>query len=249
MEQPATILVVDDQPEIAENLAILLEAEGYHVLTAADGVEALELLDAQQVDLILADIAMPRLNGYQLYERVRQNPRWLTVPFLFLTARALDSDIRYGKELGVDDYLTKPIQPEDVLAAVQGRLKRARQLAQLSAGTDQPTAPVTSPGAWTVGKLRIDPAQHRAWMGEELVKLSAREFALLEHMARRPRQVIGPEELIQVTHDLETDRVEAGALLRPLIRSLRRKLGYEVGHMGCIENVRGVGYRLVPPER
>jgi DNA-binding response OmpR family regulator len=245
MDQPATILVVDDQPEILENLVILLEAEGYHALTAADGVEALEVLHSQPVHLILADIAMPRMNGYQLYERVRENPRWLTVPFLFLTARALDSDIRYGKELGVDDYLTKPIQPEDVLAALQGRLKRARQLARLSVQADQP---LTGPGAWNVGQLRIDPAQHRAWMGEELVKLSAREFVLLEYMAHRPRQVIGPQELIQVTHELETDRTEAGSLLRPLIRSLRRKLGYEVGQMGCIENVRGVGYRLVPPD-
>ena len=244
MEIEATILVVDDQPEILENLALVLEAEGYQVLTAADGMEALERLDAHPVDLVVADIAMPRLNGYQLYERVRENPAWLTVPFLFLTARAMDSDIRYGKELGVDDYLTKPIQPEDLLAAISGRLRRARQLAQLT-----PLAPAAggSP-ALKMGRLRVDSGQHRVWMGDEEIGLSAREFVLLEVLAQQFTQVVSPQELVQATHDLETDVVEAGSLIRPLIRSLRRKLGYTVGEEGCIENVRGVGYRLVAPE-
>ena len=131
VQPSASILIVDDQPEIVDNVALILDAEGYQALTANDGIEALHVLERQPVDLILADIAMPRLNGYQLYERVRQNPDWIAIPFMFLTARTLDSDIRYGKELGVDDYLTKPIQPEDLLSAVQGKLRRAQQLAQL----------------------------------------------------------------------------------------------------------------------
>ena len=124
METVASILVVDDQLDILDNIGLALEAEGYRVLTATDGVEALDVLQSQPVDLILADIAMPRMNGYQLCERVWKNPQWVAIPFVFLTARALDSDIRYGKALGVDDYLTKPIQPEDLLAAVRGRLRR-----------------------------------------------------------------------------------------------------------------------------
>jgi DNA-binding response OmpR family regulator len=239
MEEPATILIVDDQPEIVENLALVLESEGYSVLTAGDGMEALAAMEAQPVDLILADIAMPRLNGYQLFQRVRENPRWLIVPFLFLTARALDSDIRYGRELGVDDYLTKPIQPEDLVAVVQGRLKRARQLGQVT--------PAAAPAALQLGGLRIDARQHRVWLGDSPIKLSAREFLLLDYLARRPEQVVPPEELILVTHDLKTDAIEAGALLRPLVRALRRKLGYDVGEAGCVENVRGVGYRLISP--
>jgi DNA-binding response OmpR family regulator len=245
MESKASILVVDDQPELLENLELVLEAEGYLVVTAGDGLEALEMLAKQPVDLIIADIAMPRMNGYQLYERVRQNLQWVAVPFLFLTARALDSDIRYGKQLGVDDYLTKPIQPEDLLAAVHGRLRRARQMAEIAA---QPAAlPAGKQPAPDLGRLRIEPSQHRAWMDGELVKLSAREFALLEYLARQPDQLVPTQELLLVTHELETDKVEAGTLLRPLIRSVRRKLGYPVGQAGCIENVRGVGYRLVPP--
>jgi len=251
MDPQASILVVDDYPEILENLELILVAEGYQVLTASDGVEALAVLQSQPVDLIVADIAMPRMNGYQLYQRVRENPQWVAVPFLFLTARALDSDIRYGKELGVDDYLTKPIQPEDLIAAVNGKLRRAEQLgrAQQLAQLALQAAPPPAVGTRTLslGRLRIDPGQHRVWMDEKPMKLSAREFTLLEYLAQRVNLVVSVQELIRVTHELDTDAVEAGALLRPLIRSLRRKLGYGISEMGCIENVRGVGYRLIPP--
>jgi DNA-binding response OmpR family regulator len=243
----STILVIDDQPDLLSNLGLTLESEGYQVLTANDGIEALNLLQTNSVDLILADIAMPRMNGYQLYEHVREHPEWLAIPFLFLTARTLDSDIRYGKELGVDDYLTKPIQPEDLLASVHGKLRRAQQLA-LSAAPAA-AAPVAPNGrVLEVGTLRIDPDQHRAWLNGEAMTLSAREFTLLEHLARRINIVVSPQDLIRATHGLDTDQEEAGTLLRPLIRSLRRKLGYPVGEVGCIEVVRGVGYRLTPPE-
>jgi len=99
-----------------------------------------------------------------------------------------------------------------------------------------------------VGQLRVEPGQYRAWMNGEELKLSARELELLQYLARRANQVVSPQQLVKVTHELDTDAVDAGNLLRPLIRSLRRKLGYPVGEMGCIENVRGVGYRLVPPD-
>jgi len=217
------------------------------VLLAHDGFEALEILQEHPIDLILADIAMPRINGYQLYEQVRENPAWVRIPFLFLTARALDSDIRYGKQLGVDDYLTKPIQPEDLLAAVEGKLRRAEQLRQSLTVAPPTEPPVNQSDIVTVGRLRIDITQHRVWMDEEPVHLSAREFVLLEYLARRPNIVVSSQELIKVTHDLPAEYEEAGSLLRPLIRSLRRKLGYPVGELGCIEVVRSVGYRLTSP--
>ena len=246
MKTVASILVVDDEPYLRDGIRLTLEAEGYRVLTASDGAEALAVLQSQPVDLILADIAMPRMNGYQLYERVRENQQWTTIPFIFLTARAMDSDVRYGKELGADDYLTKPVEPADMVAAIRGKLRRAQQLAQQPAPPAPP--PALGPRTLTVGKLRIDPGQHRVWLDEKPVRLSAREFTLLEYLVRRANHVVSPQELIQVTHGLETDHVEAGVLLRPLIRSLRRKLGYPVGDMGCIETVRGVGYRLTPPD-
>jgi DNA-binding response OmpR family regulator len=245
MNEPVTILVVDDQPDLLSNLELTLESEGYRVLTAGDGLEALNMMHANQVDLILADIAMPRMNGYQLFEQVREQPHWLAIPFLFLTARTLDSDIRYGKELGVDDYLTKPIQPEDLLASVHGKLRRAEQMAH--AQSSAPAAASSNGRTLHVGTLRIDPDQHRAWLHNEPMPLSAREFTLLEYLARRVNMVVSPKELIRATHNLDTDHEEAGTLLRPLIRTLRRKLGYPVGEIGCIEVVRGVGYRLSPP--
>jgi DNA-binding response OmpR family regulator len=133
MKTNISILVVDDEPNFLDNIRLALEAEGYRVLSAGNGVEALAVLHSQSVDLILADIGMPDMNGYQLYERVRERPQWLTIPFVFLTARKLDSDIRYGKELGVDGYLTKPIRAADLLAVVRGKLRRAQQLVQSTA--------------------------------------------------------------------------------------------------------------------
>jgi len=244
MKTNALILVVDDHAAVLDSVTVTLEAEGYQVLAALDGVQALEILETQLVDLILADISMPRMNGYQLLERVRANPAWVSIPFLFLTARAMDSDVRYGKELGADDYLTKPIEPEDVLAAVQGRLLRVRQLAEAAGALGQP--PRREGQGLVLGRLRIDPAQHRVWMDDRPVRLSVREFMVLDYMGRRAGQVVSPEELVRVTHGLDTNRVEAGTLLRPLVRSVRRKLGYSVGELGCIETVRGVGYLLNP---
>ena len=248
-ESSATILVVDDQPELLDSIGITLRADGYNILKATDVTTALTLLENQPVDLILADIAMPGLNGYQFYERVRENSDWLLIPFIFLTGRGMDSDIRYGKALGADDYLVKPIEVEDLLAAVKGKLRRIKQLQSRSKTGSKPASErVSMPQVLTAGRLKIEPGQHRAWLNDELLQLSPREFKLLAYMTYRLNQVVSPQELVQITHDLETDQREAGSLLRPLIRTLRRKLGYSVGEMGCIENVRGVGYRMFAPE-
>lgn len=236
-----SILVVDDQLDLLDSIELTLESAGYQVLTASNGQEALSMLQSHTVDLILSDIAMSGFNGYQLYSRVRENPDWITIPFLFLTARGLDSDIRYGKELGVDDYLVKPIQPEDLLSSIQGKLKRSQQLQQYT----KATATALDQHALKIGELTIDVERHRVWHHNELVQLAAREFVLLNHLAQRLDHVVSPHELIHVTHGLDMSDAEALTLLRPLIRSLRRKLGYAVGETGCIENVRGVGYRLI----
>jgi DNA-binding response OmpR family regulator len=239
------ILVVEDEKSLLIAIQRLLEAQGYIALTATDGAKALELMEETQPDLILADVAMPNMNGYQLYEQVQANPRWALIPFIFLTARTLDSDVRYGKELGVDDYLTKPVDPEDMFAVVRGKLRRAQRITQQSVDPVSSAGP--GPRALTLGKLCVDPGQHRVWLNGKPIELSATEFTLLEYLARQAGQLVSAQEMIKVTHGLDTDHVEAGTLARPLIRSLRRKLGYSVGDMGCIENVRGAGYRLVSP--
>jgi len=242
VETAATILVVDDAPELLRNIAEMLQESGYQVVTATDGTEALAVLQTAQVDLILTDIAMPKLNGYQLYEQVRRNPNWLRIPFIFLTGRSMRSDVQYGKELGVDDYLIKPMEIEDLAAAVRGKLRRARQLGQTPV-----SSAVSDQAELHLGRLRINTMQHRVWL-DKPIELSAREFALLAYLARHEGQAVSASELIHVTHELETDDKEAGSLIRPLIRSIRRKLGYVAGEMGCIENVRGIGYRLIAPD-
>jgi DNA-binding response OmpR family regulator len=198
------------------------------------------------------------MNGYQLYQCVVENPRWVAIPFLFLTAQAQDSDIRYGKELGADDYLTKPFDTDDLMATVRGRLRRSRQCAQQNSQQDprqlapgsphkSPVRPSPGTEVLTLGRLKIDSKRRRVWLNDSQIKLSSREFMLLQRLAWRSGEVVPLQELIHVTHGLKVDHTEASGLLRPLIRSLRRKLGYQAGELGCIESVRGVGYQMVTP--
>ena len=241
-ETTETILVVDDVPELRHNIAEMLQESQYQVVTASDGTEALQVLRSRHIDLILTDIAMPQMNGYQLYEEVRRNPAWVHIPFIFLTGRSMSSDIRYGKELGIDDYLVKPMELADLTAAIRGKLRRARQLEQTP-----PAARIPDQAEPDLGRLRINTAQHRVWLDNQPIDLSAREFRLLAYLAQHVGQAVPVRELIQTTHDRALGDIEAGALARPLIRSIRRKLGYTAGDMGCIENVRGIGYRLIAP--
>ena len=245
MESIASILVVDDEPDLLNHIGLALEAEGYRVLKANDGLEALDRLQCEPVDLIVADIAMPRMNGYQLYERVREQQEWTMIPFLFLTARTLDSDIQFGKALGVDDYLTKPIRAAELLATVRGKLRRAKQLA--NAYREQTGFPSGEMNRLSAGPLKIDSDQHRVWLNDEEINLSAREFALLEYLARQAGKVVPPTDAIRITHQLQTHALEAGQLLRPLIFALRSKLAAASDGINYVENVRGVGYRLIVP--
>jgi len=245
MDSGATILIADDQPDFLENVSLTLEAAGYRVLTADDGVKALTLLQSESVNLILADIAMPRMNGYQLHKRVRENPEWLTIPFILLTARSLNSDIRYGKELGVDDYLTKPIQPEDLLAAVRGSLRRASQLSRLVA--QPPPDKPKEQEVLNVGQLRINVNYHQAWLCDQELDLTPKEFLLLKYLTQQANNVVTLEEIVQATNQIEVQRTEATSLVAPILNTIRGKLKAIVGDdQELIENVRGIGYRLIP---
>lgn len=122
------ILVVDDEPAMRELLSDVLGEAGYRVTTAADGREALDALDRVAPELVVSDIAMRGMDGYQLYTEVRARPRWVSVPFLFLSGHASEREVREGKKLGVDDYLTKPVHEADLLIAVRARLDRRAQV-------------------------------------------------------------------------------------------------------------------------
>jgi signal transduction histidine kinase len=122
------ILVVDDDTVLLEGIADLLRCHHYRVATAPDGITALTLMQQQPPDLVISDIMMPGMDGYQFHEAVRSNPAWAVIPFIFLSARSQPQDIRLGQGIGVDAYITKPFAPQDVVSAVQARLQRAKQI-------------------------------------------------------------------------------------------------------------------------
>jgi len=122
------ILLVEDSDVLRQGLKSLLEQEDYCVITGGNGKEALDKMEAMTPDLILADILMPEMDGYELFEAVRSKPEWISIPFIFLTARREQKHILAGKRLGAEDYLLKPIAPEDLLTAIRSRLGRSQQL-------------------------------------------------------------------------------------------------------------------------
>jgi two-component system sensor histidine kinase/response regulator len=124
----ATILVVEDDTALLQGLRDMLELSAFNVLTARNGVEGLAVLQNRVPDLIVSDINMPRMDGYQFYGQVRARPDWVSVPFIFLTAKSEKADVRQGKILGADDYITKPFEAADLLVAVQAKLNRRAQL-------------------------------------------------------------------------------------------------------------------------
>jgi putative two-component system response regulator len=122
------LLVVEDHDVLREGLQILLEAEGYRVITAIHGKDALQQMEKAVPDLILSDISMPEMDGYKFYESVRLHPEWVTIPFIFLTARGDRDDVFASKKLGVEDYLVKPVERQELVTTIHSRLERSRQL-------------------------------------------------------------------------------------------------------------------------
>src|SRR5215831_17318672 len=120
------ILVIEDQAPMRRNIALLLEMEGFQVTTAGNGVQGVEAARKQQPDLVLCDVMMPELDGYGVVQALRADPAFATLPFIFLTAKGDRADVRIGMNFGADDYLTKPVIRDDLLAAVQARLARAQ---------------------------------------------------------------------------------------------------------------------------
>src|SRR6185503_10573124 len=123
-----TILVVEDDAALLQGLRDILELSGYQVLTGRTGVEGLAVLEKQLPDLIVSDINMPQMDGYQFYSQVRAKPDWVSLPFIFLSAKSEKDDVRRGKLLGADDYIIKPFEEVDLLVAIQGKLNRRAEI-------------------------------------------------------------------------------------------------------------------------
>jgi two-component system KDP operon response regulator KdpE len=229
----ARILVVDDEPKLVRLVYEILTASGFSVLTAAKGEQAIELTALEQPDLIVLDIVLAgNLNGFEVARRIRE---FSSTPIIMLTAKARESDLLRGFEVGADDYLTKPFSAKELLARIRALLKRAR-------------LETVEPGKTELecGSLQIDPARRRVTVAGQEVHLTRTEYNLLYELATHPNQVMLHEQLLTAVWGFEyRDDID---YLRAYIRYLRRKLESDPDQPRLIITQPGVGYLLECPE-
>ena len=224
------ILIVDDDQNIVRLLRLYLRNEGYDVVSAADGRQALDRFGQETPDLVLLDLMMPQLSGLEVCTEIRKHSE---VPVIMLTARSEDIDKIVGLEMGADDYITKPFNPREVVARVKAALRR-RNWDRTADGEPDP-APVS------VGNITMDPASRDVTVAGTRVRLRQREFDLLEAFLRRPNIVLDRERLLRLVWEQEyegdTRTIDVHvAWLREKLREADAR----------IETVWGVGYKLVP---
>jgi DNA-binding response OmpR family regulator len=219
-----TILVVDDEQNILELARLYLNNEGYQVETARDGAEALKKIDALRPALVVLDLMLPEMDGWEVCRRVRATS---SLPIIMLTARDDDVDKIVGLELGADDYLTKPFNPRELVARVKAVLRRATSASQ--------------PGrVLHVGPLMIDPARREATLTGVPLVLRAKEFDLLHTLAEHRGIVLSREQLLNQVWSYEY--LGESRTVDVHIARLREKLA---GGGATIETVWGMGYKLV----
>lgn len=223
------ILVVEDESAIATAVRSILGSADHAVDVAATGPEAITWSAAYPYDLVVLDVVLPGFDGFEVCRRLRSAGS--TMPILMLTARDQVEDRVRGLDAGADDYLAKPFAAAELLARVRALLRRG----------SSPREPIL-----TVGDLEVDPASHDVRVAGRSVRLTAKEFALLEVLARHPGQVFAQERLIDALWD--ADFAAGSNVVEVYIHSLRRKI--DAGRRdGRIETVRGSGYRLRPVDR
>jgi two-component system alkaline phosphatase synthesis response regulator PhoP len=225
------ILVVDDERDILELVKYNLEKEGYRVTTVASGEDALSQARTRTPDLVVLDLMLPGVDGLEVCRRLKADPKTIAIPIVMLTAKGTEADVVTGLELGASDYVTKPFSPRVLTARVRAVLRRG-----IEAENDATTV--------RLGEIAIHPGKHRVTVGGSPVELTATEFRILLHLARRPGWVFTRQQLVDAAQDDDAfagDRFVTDRSVDVHIVSLRRKLG-PAG--AAIETVRGVGYRL-----
>ncbi|MDE3231248.1 MAG: response regulator transcription factor [Chloroflexota bacterium] len=232
MEQ-RPILVVEDDDDLRSTLAYNLTAEGYEALVAADGVTALEIARRQPLALVLLDVMLPRLDGLDVLRQLRARPETASLPVLMLTARAEESDVVVGLELGADDYVTKPFSWNEVRARVRALLRRGGQRAPGEEGGSEPIV---------IDDLRIDEDRREVRRGERVIELPARLFELLLYMARHRGMALTRGRLLERVwgYDYAGDTRTVDVH----VRWLREKIEDDPANPQLIQTVRGVGYRF-----
>jgi two-component system, OmpR family, response regulator ChvI len=229
----ATIALVDDDRNILTSVGMLLEQEGYHVRTYADGASALGALQATPPDLAILDIKMPRMDGLELLRRLRQNG---DMPVIFLTSKDEEIDELMGLNAGADDYIRKPFSQRLLLERVKAVLRRAE-----ARGNGTPAAPETKREVLVRGNLALDPQRHDCtWEGKP-VRLTVTEFLILQSLAQRPGFVKSRDNLMDAAYD---DQVYVDdRTIDSHIKRLRKKFKVVDDNFDAIETLYGVGYR------
>jgi len=226
----ASVLVVDDEPTIAEIVARYLDRAGYRTRVARDGREAIELAESERPDLVVLDLMLPRMDGLEVMRRLRERDRD-RIAVILLTAKGDESDRVIGLRLGADDYVVKPFSPVELTARVGAVLRR------IDTSPEQ-EEPIELDG------LTVDPAARRVYVRGDETQLTQREFDLLLFLARHPGQVFSRDQLMEAVwqYSFYTD----SSTVTVHIRRLRAKLEADPAQPRRLQTVWGVGYRFQP---
>ncbi|MBQ1822507.1 MAG: response regulator transcription factor [Lachnospiraceae bacterium] len=224
----SNILICDDEKDIVKALEIYLSADGYEIYKAYDGIEALEVMEAHQIDLVLLDVMMPKMDGIQTISEIRKTSN---VPVIFLTAKAEDSDMILGLNIGADDYITKPFNPVEVQARVKSSLRR-----YLILGSRKET------DSLTIGGIELNPKAKEVTLDGEAVSLTPTEFKILELLMERAGEVVSPREIYaKVWKD---DPFGTENIVAVHVRHLREKIEIDPANPRYIKVVWGSGYKI-----
>ncbi len=228
----AKILLVDDEKKILTLLRAYLEKEDYQIIEALDGNQALEAFRREKPDLVVLDIMLPVVDGLEVCRGIR---RTSDIPIIMLTARDEDADKLVGRELGADDYITKPFSPRELVARIRAVLRRAQK------------APAEAKGKVVLGELALDEERFEASCHSRRLDLTPAEFRILAALARAPGRVFSRKQLLDRALGESYEGYER--TIDSHIKNLRNKLSQAGGGKGCaISTVHGVGYRLEEPE-
>lgn len=228
----AKILIAEDDPNIRLGLIATLESEGYEVTAASDGAQALKLYPQMPYDLVMLDVMMPRVSGYDVCRELRA--KGVRTPVLFLTAKGEEIDKVVGLKLGADDYVTKPFGVHELLARVEALLRRSR-----ASGASAPAADL--PATFTLGAATIDRKKFTVTVAGSSTALTARELKLAEVFAAHPGEVLTRDALLNTVWGVEY--LGTTRTLDQHVAQLRKKLGASESTRDPIATVHGVGYR------
>ncbi len=225
------ILIVDDEREIADLVALYLENEGFQVFRCYDGREALECIENQKLDLVILDIMLPGVSGLEICRKIREKHNY---PVIMLTAKGGEMDKITGLTLGADDYLTKPFLPLELVARVKAQLRRYKRYN---------AAEEREEDVLTVSGLEINCRTHECRLNERLLNLTPTEFSILSILCRRKGQVISAEELFHLIWKDEY-YTKNNNTITVHIRHLREKMGDSFENPSYIKTVWGCGYKI-----